>query len=275
MGDLNLRDAVDFDPETYSGQGGGLLGRLQAIVQPNQFQLNADLGSPSNGAPEFNPGSYDSPQGGLFGRLLALQAEQSQYQPAQETNGPAPSALGDPNFRQISPAPIGIRPQGAIAPSDLPDEQSNPAYAAVGADLAAQPQRSFADRLQASLNHPDPRGLIAMFKGGTNGIVQAVQGSIDATSTPSTEEEAFRQNMGRELGPIGALKALSLRAPLSPASTGGFWRGIANLALSRGASSAAAGINPWGPKPIAPQGEPADGPSGIGSGQPMPQWPFP
>jgi hypothetical protein len=241
-------------------------------VQPDQIQLGADSGASSNGALEFNPGTYDSPQGGLFGRLLALQAEQNGYQLG--SNGLAPSVPQNPDFRQISRAPIGIWPQGAIAPSDLPGDQSNLAQPPLGADLAAQPVRSFSDRLQAAWDHPHPYGLIRMFKEATNGMEQAVQGSIDATITPSTEEEAFRQRMGHELAAIGALKALSLRAPLTPGGASGFWRGPANLAVSRGVSSAIAGINPWSPKPADTQEQSTGGPS-IFNGEPLSQWPFP
>jgi hypothetical protein len=270
---LNFRDASEFDPESYGGEGaGGLLGRLQAIVQQGQAQPNADSGSSSNDAPEFNAGNYDSPQGGLLGRLLALQAEQSPYQPVQATNAPAPYAPGDPNFRQISPAPTSIWPQGATGSSNLPEDQSNSAYSPAGAELAAQPQRSFADRLQAYWQHPDPYGLVAMFKGATNGMAQAVQGSIDAISAPSTEEEAFRQRMGPEVAAIGALKALSLRAPLTPGGTSGALRGAANLAMSRAVSSAIAGINPLSPKLALSQ---AVALPGIVGDRPMPQWPFP
>jgi hypothetical protein len=102
-----------------------------------------------------------------------------------------------------------------------------------------------------------------------------VQSSIDATSTPSTEEEAFRQNLGRELGPIGAFKAASLQAPLSPAKTSEAWRFLADLLVSRAASSAVAGINPLYPKSSAPQEHPIGGLPRNSNGYPMPQWPFP
>jgi hypothetical protein len=88
---LNFRDAEEFDPETYGGEGsGGLLGRLQAIVQPGQVQPGIDSRATSNGALEFNPGSYDSPQDGLFGRLLAIQMQQSQVGPGAELNPQIP-----------------------------------------------------------------------------------------------------------------------------------------------------------------------------------------
>jgi hypothetical protein len=221
---LNFRDAEEFDPETYGGEGaGGLLGRLQAIVQPGQVQPGADWSAASKDAPEFNAGTFDSPQGGLFGRLMALQAEQSQYQP--DNNGAVP------------------------------------------------PERTFSDRLKAWWDHPHPYGLIRMFKEAANGMEQAVQGSIDATIVPTTEEEAFRQRMGHELAAIGALKALSLRAPLPP-NTSGFLRGLANLAVSRGASSAVAGINPWSPKAADDQGQSTGGPVNVDGGL-LSQWPFP
>jgi hypothetical protein len=61
-----------------------------------------------------------------------------------------------------------------------------------------------------------------MLKEVLSGMQQAVQGSIDATATPSTEteEDAFRQNQGRELGAIGAWRAASMLSPLSPGGAG-------------------------------------------------------
>jgi hypothetical protein len=293
MAGMNSGEAYEFDPETYGGEGGGLPGMLQRYMQQQgQQQEGVDFGSTPTGAPEYNSDTFFSPQGGLFGRLLSLQAEQNRYQPVPATEEPTPSAPQYPDFRQVSQAPVAVPPQGAVGSSNPPDDQSNPAHSPLDADLVAQPERSLSDRLQAWWDHPDPHGLVAVLKGAANGVVQGVQGSIDATSTPSTEEEAFRQNLGRELGPMGALKAASLRAPLTPAGTGGIFatgtggilaspkfldiaRGVANLLESRAASSAVAGINPLSPKPAVPQEWPTGGLPGSSGGNPMLQWPFP
>ena len=268
-----FRDAYEFDPNTYGGEGGGLLDRPQAITQQNQKQ-GVDLGSTPNTALEYNPDNYGSPQGGLLGRLLSLQAEQGQYQPIPGNSEFGLSGPSDPNFRQLSRGPTVDRPQGAIA-SNPPDDRLRPAYSPLGADRAVQPDRSFSDRLQAWWDHPDPHGLVAVLQEAQRGVRQAVQGSIDATSTPSTEEEAFRQNQGRELGPIGAFKAASLQAPLSPARTSEGWRFLLDVLMSRAASTATAGINPLNPKPAAPFWRPTGDLDGNPSGYPMPQWPLP
>ena len=109
MGSTSLRDAEEFDPQIYSGEGGGLLGMLQRYMQQqNQQQQGVDFGSPPSGLPNQNPDTTFSPQGGMLGRLLSLQAEQSAYQPNAENNGQAPSVPPDPNFRQLTRMPNAI-----------------------------------------------------------------------------------------------------------------------------------------------------------------------
>ncbi len=276
MGGLNLRDGYEFDPEAYAGEGGGILGMLNRYMQQqNQQQQGVDFGSTPNGAPEFGPEISFSPQGGLLGSLMSLQAEQSAYQPAAVIGGQAPPAWPNPNFRQLARLPNATLAQGMIGRSSLPGDQPNSAISQSGADPAAQPQRSLADRLQAYWDHPDPHGLIAMLKAASNGAAQAVQGSIDATSTPSTEEEAFRHNLGRELGPIGALKGASLQVLPAPGAATGVAGLIAKALIGRAASSVVAGISPLNPKPVASGEQPKGGPLGIVSGRPMPQWSVP
>jgi len=97
---MDFRDAYEFDPETYAGEG-GLLARLRALMP----QQEAYPGGTPNVAPEATPNGPSSPQGGLLGRLLALQAEQSRYQPIPESSGQPPSQARNPNFRQLSRAP--------------------------------------------------------------------------------------------------------------------------------------------------------------------------
>jgi hypothetical protein len=258
MGRLNFRDANEFDPYGVEGTG-GLLGMLQAMMQQGQVEPRADLNfrNPGYETPAvsqlsgfgqtppiritvrpfdaYSPSDSETSdgEGGLLGRLLALQAEQSRDQPTPVSSGLTQSAPYDPNFRQLSRAPIATRPQGAIGLFNPPRDQSGPSYSSFGdsapldlraprqGNQAAQPDRSLSDRIQASWDHPHPYGLVAKLKEALNGIEQAVQGSIDATRVPSTEEEAFRQNQGRELGPIGALKGASLLAPVTPGRAGG------------------------------------------------------
>src|SRR4051794_15799581 len=87
-----------------------------------------------NAAPEASRNSSGDPQIGLLGRLLALQAEQSRYQPARESREPPPSV--DPNVRQLSRFPAPAPPRGTIGSSNLADGQSNSAYSGFGEGAA-------------------------------------------------------------------------------------------------------------------------------------------
>jgi hypothetical protein len=102
---MNFRDAYEFEPETYSGEGGGIPGMLSRYLQQQSQQQGADVGTPS-GAPDFGPQTSFSTQGGLLGRLLSLQAEQSAYQPTSEVGSRAtpltPLDTMDENFRQLT-----------------------------------------------------------------------------------------------------------------------------------------------------------------------------
>jgi hypothetical protein len=128
---MNFRDAYEFDPETYAGEG-GLLGRSRAVMQ----QQGAYPDATPNVAPGSTAHSSGSPQGGLLGRLLVLQAEQSRYQPVRESRAQPVSLPPNPNFRQLSRAPTTVLPQGTVGPSNLPDDQSNPAYSPFGEGAA-------------------------------------------------------------------------------------------------------------------------------------------
>src|SRR5450631_1732467 len=111
MGVLDFRNADEFDPETYAGEGGGLPGMLRRYAQ----EYGIDFGPAAVGAPEYDPDSYGSRQGGLLGRLRALQAVQSQYQQVAGNAGQAPFAPQNPNFM---PAPQMVRPFDAYSPYD-------------------------------------------------------------------------------------------------------------------------------------------------------------
>jgi hypothetical protein len=222
--------------ESNVGQGGGLLGMLLRGMQQERDQPGVDSSSPMNGAPEADSKNYGSPQGDLLGRLAAPQSQQSPYQLFPESNGLPLSDPRNPNFRQLARIPIADRSQSVNDLSDQPSEQPRPSYSPFGdrnsldllrgsrqSDQAAHPERSLPDRIQAYWDHPHPYGLISKVKEALNGIAQAVQGSIDATSAPSTEEEAFRQNLGRERGPVGAWQGASLLNPLVPRGAGGIF----------------------------------------------------
>jgi hypothetical protein len=101
MAGTNFRGASVFDPESYDGQNAsGLLGRLLAIVQPNQNLPGSNCGPNPSGAAQFDPQDYDSLQGGLLGRLLALQLDQSRYQQSPGSHGQAAFAPQSPNVAQ-------------------------------------------------------------------------------------------------------------------------------------------------------------------------------
>jgi hypothetical protein len=147
MGRMSFRNAYEFDPNGAQ-RAGGLLGMLQAMMQQGQVGAGADFtpqnpGSQTPTVPQISDYGETPPtritvrpidayslhdpesDGGLLGRLLSLQAEQSRYQPAPVNSGQTPSAPPDPNFRQLSRAPIAVGPQGGIGnPSD--DQSSRP-----------------------------------------------------------------------------------------------------------------------------------------------------
>ncbi len=154
MPGVNFRNTYGFDPYGMEG-GGGLLGMLQAMYQ-GQAGPGADL-SPQMGAygrssdpqttaygqapstrftvrpidPRQRPDSeIDDGVGGLLDRLLTLHAEQGGYQPAPMNDAQTQSAPQDPNFREVSRAPMPNLPQGAIdfpnQAGDQPDSSYSP-----------------------------------------------------------------------------------------------------------------------------------------------------
>jgi hypothetical protein len=293
MGRLNFRDAYEFGPYGVY-DAGGLLGMLQAMMHQAQAEAASGLNPRMPGderptapqTPDYGPtpptrftvrpfDAYlpmdtetDAGENGLLDRLLALQAEQSRYQPTPVNSGEMASAPPDPNFRQLSRAPFAMQPQGAIGSFNRAEDQSSRPYSSVGGrafdlphtsqgDKAAQSDHSFSERVQRYWDHPHPYGLVSVLKGALNNIEQAVQGSIDATSVPSTEEEAFRQNQGRERGPIGAWNALSVLAPASPGRVGG----IVARRTSAGLHDDLRSLSP---------SRTAQGPSGFSNGMAVP-----
>jgi len=144
---MNFRDAYEFDPETYAGEG-GLLSRLRALMPQQQ----AYPGVAPNVAPDANPNGSGSPQGGLLGTLLTLQTEQSRYQPIPESSGQPPSETRNPNFRQLSRTPRIAQPKGVIGPFNIPADQSNPTYSPFGEGAAIDLLRT--SQLQQSQYQP-------------------------------------------------------------------------------------------------------------------------
>lgn len=94
--------------------------------------------------------------------------------------------------------------------SDMPREDFN-------AKIGLKAEKPFSERLQSTWDQATPGGPLWMAKMALQGMSGAVQGSKDARSLPSTEEEAFRQNQGREQGPARALDAVQFLTPTAPA----------------------------------------------------------
>jgi hypothetical protein len=136
---MNFRDG--YEPDPYGAQGaGGLLGMLQALMRNSQDQegvdaeplqsRNARLSAPQ--AQDYgetpptritvrpnasylptDPENYGD-ENGLPGAMPVLPAEQGGYQPRRVDGGPIQFAMPDPNFRQVSRAPIASQPQGPV-----------------------------------------------------------------------------------------------------------------------------------------------------------------
>jgi hypothetical protein len=238
--DDQLQSTSPNYPGSDNSPVGGLLGISLRGMQESRNQPAVDSSLTPNGAPQLDSDGYGAPQGGLLGRLVALQAHP--YQPFAGANGQVPSQPPDPNFRRLVGTLVGR------------DGSLGPVRTAPPIDRASEPASTLSGRMQAYWDHPQPFGMVSGLKGALNGIAQAVQGSIDATSVLSTEEEAFRQNQARELGPSGAFNAVSLLAPTTPAAAGGiFARPLVN-ALRNGLPSlpASAGAAGYGvSRPIA------------------------
>jgi hypothetical protein len=118
--------------------------RHDAAVEQQRQQQGVDFGSTPNVAPNFSPETSFSPQGGLLGRLLALQAEQARQQPFAGNSGAAPLRSLDPNFGQLSRAPVASRMQGAIDVPNPSVDQAGPTPAGGGTSfdsLSATAQR--------------------------------------------------------------------------------------------------------------------------------------
>jgi len=110
---------------------------LRRVMEQQELERQGSgYGSIPGTGSASNSGSYGSPQGGLLGRLIALQEEQSRYQPYPGDVGQAPLEPQNPNFRKLSR--VDVRPQGAVAPSDPANDQSNSSYSP-GVDLAFDP----------------------------------------------------------------------------------------------------------------------------------------
>jgi hypothetical protein len=130
MGGMYYRDSYERGP--YGSESStDLLGLLQAMMRQGQVEPRSDLNSrnPESQAPAkvsndglvpttrftvrplgaYSPSDseVDRDEGGLLRWWRALQVEQSRYQPAPPNREPMQSVLQNPNFRQLSRAPVG------------------------------------------------------------------------------------------------------------------------------------------------------------------------
>jgi hypothetical protein len=181
---MNFRDAYEFDPETY--QGGGLPGRLLAMMRSGQFGPAPDTNATAS--PEYNADTY-SGEAGLLGRLRALVHEQAVYQPAPANGGPPPSAPPDPNFRQlvrVSPGPLS-----PMSNASSPHADSSPPTAEAiqpnEMELAQQARDAAAARLargasgnsRAQIPAPDAADIAA------SAGIGVINGAINTAGLPA------------------------------------------------------------------------------------------
>lgn len=95
-------------PENYLDQGGGLLGMLLRGMQQDRDQPTVDSRLASNFVPEINSDSFGNPQSDSIGRLAAMQAKPIPAQPSIARDQLPLSDPRNPNFRQLSRAPLAI-----------------------------------------------------------------------------------------------------------------------------------------------------------------------
>jgi hypothetical protein len=164
MGGMNFRDAYEFEPETYGGEGGGLPGMLRRFMQQQSQQQGVDFGTNVEARREYGPETSFSPQGGLLGRLPSLQAEQGGYQPISENSGLPPSAPQNPNFRQLARVPNGTPLPMPGSPAPQAEAATPQMQAQYEGDQAQQAREAAAARLargirsvlRAEAPPPDP-----------------------------------------------------------------------------------------------------------------------
>jgi hypothetical protein len=164
MTGANFRDTHGFDPDDYSGNGGGLPGMLWRAMQgQGVLQPGVGAGSIPTGGPGYGSGDDDSPQGGLLGRLLALHAEQSQYQPSPAGNGQSPFAPQSPNPSQ-GPAFDDTSASGHQAPL-----RRIYIYAPTDHDAVTEPERE--EAIDPSSTSPSGSGTSSAQGGLPGGLV--------------------------------------------------------------------------------------------------------
>ena len=95
-------------PENYLDQGGGLLGILLRGMQQDRDQPNVASRLASNVSPEIGSDSFSNPQSDLIGRLAAMRTEPTSAQPSMARDQLPLSDPRNPNFRQLSRAPMAI-----------------------------------------------------------------------------------------------------------------------------------------------------------------------
>jgi hypothetical protein len=209
MAGLSVRDAYEFDPETYGGEGGGIADIIRRHLQSGSQQPGTEFASAPSGTPDFSPETSFSAQGGLLGRLLSLRAEQSQYQPTSDDNDRATFVSTDPNFRQLARIPNSLQPMPLPAPQ--PQASASHMQAQDEADQAQLARDAAAARLvrgvrsvrRAEAPEPDPIDIaksagIGLVNGGVNlvGLPADVVAALGSDYLKSWRSGELRQWMG-------------------------------------------------------------------------------
>ena len=180
MAGLNFPNAYEYDPYDYNGAGGGLPGRLW---QPDALQ---PLGYP--------PGIQALP-GGLFGLGLLLALQHQQHSSAGN-NEQAPSEPQDPNFRQVSRAPIARRQQAAIDASNRSEDQAITSYL--------------------------PRGDEPSWLGNTRAFAPGISASAARLASPSGNSDFAFNNPSASAN--GAVTSAAVGPQIAPRMDGGWPR---------------------------------------------------
>lgn len=181
---------------------------LTMMPQGQNRQYAGPVAAP-NGAREANVDNYGGPQGGLLGRLLALQAEQSGYQPTQTGKWPS-SLTSDPNFTRLArirndtPLPMsGSSAPHAIGSAPPPASQQNEADQAQEASEAAAARlvRGVRSRARAEAPPPDPVDIAKSAGIGlVNGVVNALGLPGDALTGFGFLPDSYTPNFAKGIG---------------------------------------------------------------------------
>jgi hypothetical protein len=221
---MSYRDQYEFDPQTDEKQGGGgLLGRLQALMQ--QGQADADSGPITEETFAYDPETYNSPQGGLIGRLTELQQRQDQYRPLATQSGgladqivqaeshgvsnaenPYSSARGAGQFiKETWLAMLRMhRPDLTGTPEELPALRNNPKLAAEMTEALATDNARI---LSNAGYEATPRNVYLAHFAGPSRAVAVLNADPNASVKSVLGAQAIVENPFLEKMSIGDMRA--------------------------------------------------------------------